>query len=129
MRASNACHAVKYAFPKLWARTIDHRSLAKAGDRKRKNDARAQPHLLGGLESNQIGSTRGGANQRDRIDAAQPIGNLHRDPVDLIKGKPRFQCWFGVNPSTTQSDDCAKMLSGSHGGPSLSFSIVGCSDA
>ena len=88
MRASSACHAIKHVSPKLGTRTIHYRSFAKAGSRKWKNDARAQPHLLGGLESYEIGSTGGGANQRDRIIAAQPIGNLHPDPLYLIKWKP-----------------------------------------
>src|SRR2546421_3499606 len=98
MRASNACDAVKYVSPKLWVRTILNRSFAKAGGRKGKNDARAQSHLLGRLERNQIGSAGSRANQRDRMAAAQLVGNLHADPVDLIKGKPWCQRWFGINP-------------------------------
>src|SRR5215475_8832839 len=110
MRASDACGPIKHGSPKLGARTIHDGSFAKTSGRKRKNDARAEPHFLGGLESNQIGSTSGGANQSDRMAATQLVGNLHPDPVDLIKGKPRCQCWFGVNPPAAESDDCATML-------------------
>jgi hypothetical protein len=97
MRASNACDAIKYPSPKLGTRAIYNRSFAKAGSQKRKNDARAQPHVLGCLKSDQIGSAGGRANQRNCMASAQLIGDLSADPGDLIKGKPRRQRWFGVN--------------------------------
>src|SRR5262249_23818770 len=74
-----------------------------------------QPHLLSGLQRDQIGAASSGANQRNRPRAAQPVRNLHTDAVDLSKGKPWCRCWFRINPPAAQSDDCATVLSGRQG--------------
>jgi hypothetical protein len=66
---------------------------------------------LSGLEGDQIGAASSGTNQRNRPRAAQPVGNLHADAVDLIKGKPCSRRWFRINPPAAQSDDCATVLS------------------
>jgi hypothetical protein len=70
---------------------------------------------LSGLEGDQIGAASSGTNQRNRLCAAQLVGNLLSDAVDLIKGKPWCRRWFWIDPPPAQSDDCATVLSGRPG--------------
>src|SRR5262249_13208541 len=109
------CHAIKHASPKFGARTVHDRRFAKARGRERKNDARRQPHLLSGLEGNQIGAASSGTNQCNRLRAAQLVCNLPSDAADLIEGKPWFRRWFRIDPPAAHSDDCATVLSGRRG--------------